>query len=259
MISANPVLEAHASEKQISEKQLAANRRNAQLSRGPVSAAGRQRSSLNNLRHGLTGQTTVLSDEDRAAHDRFCAGIVACLRPVGLLEAQIAQSIAADHWRLNRVSAIETNLFALGHCESPTTDGGSDDDPDIHAALNSARVFLVDAKQFALLSIYEQRIHRNLQKSMAELRELQATRQPKPASPSTNVRPENGFVFANDQNPAQSAEIRPRSFSNSTPSGVTRTIERPFANDVSTSPRSFASSQTGSFGHEVRHASIVSK
>jgi hypothetical protein len=305
MISAEQVLEKHASEKRISEKQLAANRRNAQLSRGPVSAAGRQRSSLNNLRHGLTGQTTVLSDEDRAAHDRFCAGIVACLRPVGVLEAQIAQSIADDHWRLNRVSAIETNMFALGHYKSSGPDNISDSvsddlsdsaepDPGIYAALNSARVFLADAKQFALLSIYEQRIHRNLQKSMAELRELQATRrpmpapdivapdkaaaatrQPEPASPSTNVQPENGFVFANDRNPAatvhgsvrnpaQSAEIlapemRPRSFSNSTPNGVTRTIERPFAKDVSTSPRSFASSQTGSLGHEVRHASIVSK
>ncbi|HEX4137363.1 MAG TPA: hypothetical protein VHY84_22330 [Bryobacteraceae bacterium] len=224
MISAEQVLEKHASEKQISEKQLAANRRNAQLSRGPVSAAGRQRSSLNNLRHGLTGQTTVLSDEDRAAHERLCAGIVACLRPVGLLEAQMAQSIADDHWRLNRVSAIETNMFALGHYESPAQEDASEDDPDIHAALNSARVFLADAKQFALLSIYEQRIHRNLQKSMAELRELQATRrsmpapdavaqneaadatrQPKPASPSTIVPPENGFVFANDRNPAATA------------------------------------------------------
>jgi hypothetical protein len=133
-------------------------------------------------------------------------------------------------------------MFALGHYESPAQEDASEDDPDIHAALNSARVFLADAKQFALLSIYEQRIHRNLQKSMAELRELQATRrsmpapdavasdeaapdkataaarQPKPASPSTSVPPENGFVFANgrnpaaaahgpDRNPAQSAEI----------------------------------------------------
>ena len=40
--------------------------------------------------------------------------------------------------------------------------------------------------------------------------------------------------------------------------GVTRTIERPFACSVSTSPRSVASSHTGSLGQEVRHASIVS-
>jgi hypothetical protein len=227
------VSQEQISEKHVSEKQLAANRRNARLSRGPMSAAGKRRSSLNNLRHGLTGQTTVLSDEDHAAHDQFCAGIVACLRPVGVVEAQIAQSIANDHWRLNRVSAIETNMFALGHYQSPAPDDISDDDspdPGIDAALNSARVFLADAKQFALLSIYEQRIHRNLQKSMAEFRELQSARaktappasagepQPKPVSKLTNTRPENGFEFANEQipdaaapglvlNPTQSSKI----------------------------------------------------
>ena len=70
--------------------------------------------------------------------------------------------------------AIESNIFALGHLESPAPDSSEEslEDPEIHTALNSARVFLADAKQFALLSIYEQRIHRNLQKSIAQLSEL---------------------------------------------------------------------------------------
>jgi hypothetical protein len=134
----------------------------------------------------------------------------------------MAQSIADDHWRLNRVSAIETNMFALGHYESPgpdnISDAVSDDlsdstepDSDIHAALNSARVFLADAKQFALLSIYEQRIHRNLQKSMTEFRCLQSARvqqsaaqaktsanvQHKPVNNLPARRAENGFEFSN--------------------------------------------------------------
>jgi hypothetical protein len=180
----------------ISEKQLEANRRNALRSCGPTSAAGRKRVSMNNLRHGLTGQTTVLSPEDRAAHDQFCADLLHCLEPENALELQVAQSIAEDHWRLNRVFAIESNIFALGDFESPA---GSEEHPEehpedleIHTALNSARVFLADAKQFALLSIYEQRIHRNLQKSIAQLGDLQTAR--KQQAPA-----ENGFGFANDQ------------------------------------------------------------
>jgi hypothetical protein len=174
----------------ISEKQLEANRRNALHSTGPTSATGKKRCSLNNLRHGLTGQTTVLSPEDREAHDKFCADLMNCLKPGNFLELQIAQSIAEDHWRLNRVFAIESNIFALGHLESLAPDSSEEslEDPEIHTALNSARVFLADAKQFALLSIYEQRIHRNLQKSIAQLGELQA------APPL-----ENGSGFANDQ------------------------------------------------------------
>jgi hypothetical protein len=221
----------------ISEKQLAANRRNALHSTGPQSAAAKKRVSLNNLRHGLTGQTTVLSSEDRAAHDKFCAGITECLKPENALELRIAQSIADDHWRLNRLFAIETNIFALGHFESPAPAATSlehpeedSEDPEIHAALNSARVFLADAKQFALLSIHEQRIHRNLQKSMAQLNELQIARRaqaPALQMKKTQLHPvntlpglpaENGFGFANDPihpeiaagpvwNPTQSAKI----------------------------------------------------
>jgi hypothetical protein len=179
----------------ISEKQLEANRRNALHSTGPTSDAGRKRVSLNNLRHGLTGQTTVLSPEDRAAHDEFCAGLLRCFQPANALELQIAQSIAEDHWRLNRVFAVENNIFALGHLESP--DASSQlhpDDLEIHTALNSARVFLADAKQFALLSIYEQRIHRNLQKSIAQLRDLQSARKQNTVPDHTA---ENGFGFAN--------------------------------------------------------------
>ena len=179
----------------ISEKQLEANRRNALHSTGPTSAAGRKRVSLNNLRHGLTGQTTVLSPEDRAAHDEFCAGLLHCFQPENALELQVAQSIAEDHWRLNRVFAIESNIFALGDFESPGPAGSGEQDLEIHTALNSARVFLADAKQFALLSIYEQRIHRNLQKSIAQLGDLQSARKQNTVPDHTA---ENGFGFAND-------------------------------------------------------------
>src|ERR1019366_8882653 len=130
-----------------------------------------------------------------AAHDKFCAGLLHCLQPENALELQVAQSIAEDHWRLNRVFAVESNIFALGDFESPAPAGSGERDLEIHTALNSARVFLADAKQFALLSIYEQRIHRNLQKSIAQLGDLQSARKQNtvPDHPA-----ENGFGFAND-------------------------------------------------------------
>lgn len=42
------------------------------------------------------------------------------------------------------------------------------------------------------------------------------------------------------------------------PEDVSLTMERPFTRSTATSPRSFASSQTGSLGHEVRQASMTS-
>ena len=60
----------------ISERQLAANRANAQKSTGPKTEESKKIVSQNALRHGLTAQVTIMPDEDREAHDKFCAAIV---------------------------------------------------------------------------------------------------------------------------------------------------------------------------------------
>lgn len=83
----------------ISDKQLAANRANAHLSQGPITEAGKKRSSMNARRHGLTGQVTTMTDEDRAAHDTFSKALVHDLAPDGAMEIQLAQRIATDSWR----------------------------------------------------------------------------------------------------------------------------------------------------------------
>src|ERR1019366_9752459 len=133
------------------EEQIAANRRNAQLSSGPTSEAGRKRSSMNALRHGLTGQVTTMTDEDRAAHDQFSKALMKDLAPDGAMEIQLAQRVATDSWRLNRTSAIEDNLFALGQLQNAGQ--ACPDVPQIDAALTSARVFTLESKQLQLLTL----------------------------------------------------------------------------------------------------------
>ncbi len=72
-------------QKRLSDRQLRANRTNAQKSTGPRTAEGKQRSRLNGLRHGLTGQVSIMTDENRAAHDAFCNPIIARLKADGPL------------------------------------------------------------------------------------------------------------------------------------------------------------------------------
>jgi hypothetical protein len=198
----------------LSEKQLAANRANAQLSSGPKSEIGKRRSSLNARRHNLTGQVTAMTEEDRIAHNAFSEALIKSMAPEGALELQLAQRIATDSWRLNRSSAIEDNIFALGF-----TDHAGDidaDHPELHAALTAARTFTREARSIELLTLYEQRINRSLQKNLALLQQLQVTRkaerkaemeqarklvQPGEVKDLLDEPTKNGFVFSNEQLP----------------------------------------------------------
>src|SRR5580658_10400245 len=157
-----------------SEKQIDANRRNALLSTGANTEAGHNRSRLNARRHGLTGQVTTMTDEDRAAHDQFSKALMKDLAPEGAMEIQLAQRVATDSWRLNRASAIEDNLFAIGQLQN----GGQacPDVPEMDAALVTAHVFTLESKQLQLLTLYEQRLNRAVQKNLAMLQSLQAIR-----------------------------------------------------------------------------------
>jgi len=214
----------------ISDKQLEANRSNAETDeavrpyprntdpagsapgQGPKTEEGKKRSSMNALRHGITGQVTTMTDEDRAAHDTFSKALMNDLAPDGAMEIQLAQRIAIDSWRLNRISAIEDNLFALGQLQH----GGEacPDVPQLDAALTTAHVFTQQSKQLQLLSLYEQRINRAIQKNLALLQSLQAARKAECEAAMKEaasllklsemkcleyVPARDGFVFSNDQ------------------------------------------------------------
>ena len=83
----------------ISEAQLMANRQNAANSTGPRTDAGKSRTRLNGLRHGLTGQTVVMPYEDQAIYEQFCTNTISSLEPATDPERALAQTIANDSWR----------------------------------------------------------------------------------------------------------------------------------------------------------------
>ena len=173
------------------EKQIAANRQNALLSTGP-SEEGKKISRMNALRHGLTGQIDVTTPEEKEAKDKFFSDIISTFAPANPVEHQFAHAIADGHWRLNRASTIENNMFTLAcsfQAETarniPLDDNPDLQDPEVVKALDAARVFIADSKRFNLLTIYEGRIHRTMQKNLQSLRDLQATRRAEEAERKT--------------------------------------------------------------------------
>src|SRR5437016_1484439 len=87
------------------------NRANAKYSTGPKSHAGKKKSSMNALRHGLTSQVVVMPTEDLQAYQRHLASFNDEYNPEGATEAHLVQALADASWRLNRVATLETNLL----------------------------------------------------------------------------------------------------------------------------------------------------
>jgi hypothetical protein len=152
----------------------AVNKANAQKSTGPRTEAGKQRSSLNALRHGLTGQTVVLPTEDHSAYQRHSQAFLDEYRPKGATEIQLVQSLLDTSWQLNRASAVETNLFSLGITEMEDRIRATH--PDAETALAMALAYREHNRAFANIGIYRQRLAREFERTLILLRQIQAER-----------------------------------------------------------------------------------
>ncbi len=158
----------------ISVRKLVANRNNAAKSTGPVTEAGRKRSSLNACRFGLTGQIVCKTQEELDFHNKFVADMLAELRPEGPSELSCAISIAENTLRLHRARALEDGIFAIGFRKFvDSIDSGH---PEADTAMAQSETFLENARSIALLSTYEQRIRRALTDDRQQLKQLQAER-----------------------------------------------------------------------------------
>ena len=166
----------------ISDKQLAANRANANFSTGPLTPEGKARTRYNAVTHALTGQLTIVAPSEHSAFTGLSDRLTADLKPSGEQELQIAARIVRDTWRLHRAAAHEENIFALGFVETSNAellaeDSGSAPDPDpARFAFINAKTFLSKLRDFNLAGLYAQRIHRSLMKDYALFRQLQQAR-----------------------------------------------------------------------------------
>jgi hypothetical protein len=120
---------------------------------------------LNAYRHGLTGQIVIQTPADQVAYDAHCKGIHDSLAPLNALETDLVQSVADDRWRLKRAAAIENTLLSIRTTQD-----------DVQDALAQARAWETDGKHVALLSLYESRLQRRVEKNLQLLSQSQEAR-----------------------------------------------------------------------------------
>jgi hypothetical protein len=186
-----------------SEKQIAANRRNAARSTGPKSPEGKDAIKLNALKHGLLAKGALLPGEDSDSFQELSDRMCGDLQPEGALEMALVERIVAGLWRLLRLQRVEAGIFeneiliasrdredqampfndaALRDMVNPRA--APSDEERNHAVKNAGigdwgAAFMRDADRgnaFSKLSRYETTIERSVFISLHELQRLQAAR-----------------------------------------------------------------------------------
>jgi hypothetical protein len=141
----------------------ATNRANSQHSTGPRTSAGKQRSSQNALRHGLTAHTAVLPSEDLTAYQEHCRQFADEYQPATATETHLVQELAGTSWRLRRIPLLEADLLARS-AEPPNEEAAiAFDIVDAHRLITS-------------LGLHSARLSRQFEKTLDKLREIQSDR-----------------------------------------------------------------------------------
>ena len=172
------------------EKQINANRQNAQNSTGPKSDEGKATVSQNAVRHGIFAQS-VIKGENEADYEVFHDKMVAEFKPVGPTEILLAERIVSLWWRLERAERIQNQAIdVMIERDEPTPLQKSlqkwmpkDIGPDTRGAgpeLVLGRAIIKDYSDSRVLDrmmLYERRIESSLHKTMRELERRQIIRQ----------------------------------------------------------------------------------
>ena len=97
-----------------SDRRAAANRANARKSTGPRTAAGRARSRMNALKHGLCARVVLLPGEDWREYQAFEKAFADDLKPLGIVQEMLAGRAAALAWALQRLPDAASDLAERG-------------------------------------------------------------------------------------------------------------------------------------------------
>jgi hypothetical protein len=139
----------------VSDRKAAANAANAQLSTGPRTEEGKERSSQNAIKHGLTAKELVVREDEREEFEIFRVDFINNIAPEDVVEVVAVNQALHAAWNLRRLRRLEADLMVNGL--DPLLDESS-------------------TKSLDRLLRYAVRAERSYFRAMDELRKLQTQR-----------------------------------------------------------------------------------
>jgi len=165
------------------DRQIEANRTNAQKSTGPKTPEGRAAVRLNGVKHGLTAATLVLPGEKESDFESLLTDFESEHQPATPTEEALVRQMAMAQWRLRRLYHVEAAFFNLRLID---LDEEIDDNyNNLDAADKLAFVVKEDSGQSSVrenLSRIEARLERSFYKALRELDRLRTARPRKSAN-----------------------------------------------------------------------------
>ena len=158
------------------ERQIAANRLNAQHSTGPKTPEGRAAVRLNGVKHGLTAQTLILKGESEADFTALLDSYEAEHDPATPTEETLVLQLAMAAWRLRRLYHAEAAFGA-----KKLKDIG-ESNPRLDDAGCIGMINYCGTETMMMFHRQESRLERTFYKALQELQRLRALRPAAPAA-----------------------------------------------------------------------------
>jgi len=141
---------------------------------GPRTPEGKRRSSLNACKTMITSKVHLCTPEEQPAYDAHMAAYKEAYSPMGILETELVDELSKNKWRLKKTASAEASLFSASYIDlSDDIDTGN---PTVDSCLVEGKVWKEHGPTLVLISVYETRLRRAVEKDTARLEAMQARR-----------------------------------------------------------------------------------
>jgi hypothetical protein len=156
--------------------QLEANRRNAQLSTGPKTTEGKQRSSRNAVKHGILAN--AIHPKEAPDFHELLLGLYQSLQPMDEPQRFLVDQIGLCMLRLHRTARFEQNFLKCNAVYIAPPEGPQYDREDPPAVSYEARIHhYLHRENSPLVHRYEAAANRQIHKNLQLLKEMKSQTQ----------------------------------------------------------------------------------
>jgi hypothetical protein len=133
---------------------------------------------LNAVKHGLTARIVVLQNESEDQYQADLRDYLDHFRPQGKPETDLVHQLAAAHWRLTRYAGVESGLLERKMDDQASwIENHYEEIPENYRLAIAFDALSGVNGSLGLLNRYQARLHREYQRLLKTLIELQGVRQ----------------------------------------------------------------------------------